>query len=174
MKRLLLSILLAGATFFAPRVQAQEDAKLLRAAVARSLRGLPEEPLVVVFSQWSADPAKALSDTLVEEAGVRMALAGTFLAKGDGPAALRQYHKAAELGESQGALSIVGQAHLGAGGVCLTFTRYEPAAQLYELAAKAAERGKIPLLRIEALRMAGTCHGLRGAKEDALLAWVEA
>ena len=29
---------------------------LLRAAVARSLRALPEEPLVVVFSSWSDDP----------------------------------------------------------------------------------------------------------------------
>ena len=34
---------------------------LLRAAVARSLRALPEEPLVVVFSSWSDDPtARAL------------------------------------------------------------------------------------------------------------------
>ena len=31
---------------------------LLRAAVARSLRELPEEPLVVVFSSWSDDPAR--------------------------------------------------------------------------------------------------------------------
>ena len=37
---------------------------LLRAAVARSLRELPEEPLVIVFSRWSDDPAKPL-----EEAG---------------------------------------------------------------------------------------------------------
>jgi WD40 repeat protein len=34
---------------------------LLRAAVARSLRELPEQPLVVVFSQWSDDPALALT-----------------------------------------------------------------------------------------------------------------
>jgi WD40 repeat protein len=44
---------------------------LLRAAVARSLRDLPEKPLVVVFSQWSADPAKALSETVVGAAGVQ-------------------------------------------------------------------------------------------------------
>ena len=31
---------------------------LLRAAVARSLRALPEEPLVVVFSSWSDDPTR--------------------------------------------------------------------------------------------------------------------
>jgi WD40 repeat protein len=42
---------------------------LLRAAVARSLRELPEEPLVVVFSRWSDDPAAALADAVAEAAG---------------------------------------------------------------------------------------------------------
>jgi WD40 repeat protein len=39
---------------------------LLHAAVARYLRELPEQPLVVVFSRWSDDPAVALADTLAE------------------------------------------------------------------------------------------------------------
>ena len=43
---------------------------LLRAAVARSLRELPEEPLVVVFSRWSEDPSAALAEALAEAAGV--------------------------------------------------------------------------------------------------------
>jgi WD40 repeat protein len=42
---------------------------LLRAAVARSLRQLPEEPLVVVFSRWSDDPAAALADAVAEAGG---------------------------------------------------------------------------------------------------------
>jgi WD40 repeat protein len=42
---------------------------LLRAAVARSLRALPEEPLVVVFSRWSEDPAAALTDAVGEALG---------------------------------------------------------------------------------------------------------
>ena len=37
---------------------------LLHAAVARSLRALPEEPLVVVFSSWSDDPTVALSEAV--------------------------------------------------------------------------------------------------------------
>ena len=37
---------------------------LLSAAVARSLRELPEQPLVVVFSRWSDDPIRALSAAL--------------------------------------------------------------------------------------------------------------
>jgi WD40 repeat protein len=43
---------------------------LLRAAVARSLRSLPEEPLVVVFSRWSDEPATALADEVASAAGL--------------------------------------------------------------------------------------------------------
>jgi WD40 repeat protein len=43
---------------------------LLRAAVARSLRELPEDPLVVVFSRWSEDPAAALAEEVAEASGV--------------------------------------------------------------------------------------------------------
>ena len=42
---------------------------LLRAAVARSLRELPEEPLVIVFSSWSDDPNVALSEAVGEATG---------------------------------------------------------------------------------------------------------
>ncbi len=43
---------------------------LLRAAVARSLRELPEEPLVVVFSSWSDDPNVALSEAVADASGL--------------------------------------------------------------------------------------------------------
>ncbi len=43
---------------------------LLRAAVARSLRDLPEEPLVVVFSSWSENPAATLAQAVDEAFGV--------------------------------------------------------------------------------------------------------
>jgi WD40 repeat protein len=42
---------------------------LLRAAVARALRALPEEPLVIVFSRWSDDPAAALAEAVGEASG---------------------------------------------------------------------------------------------------------
>jgi WD40 repeat protein len=42
---------------------------LLRAAVARSLRELPEQPLVVVFSRWSENPAEALAAVVAGETG---------------------------------------------------------------------------------------------------------
>ena len=42
---------------------------LLHAAVARSLRDLPEAPLVLVFSRWSDDPASSLAEAVSEAAG---------------------------------------------------------------------------------------------------------
>jgi hypothetical protein len=49
---------------------------LLHAAVARRLRELPERPLVIVFSRWSEDPARALVDAIAE-AGANGAAGGT-------------------------------------------------------------------------------------------------
>ncbi len=43
---------------------------LLRAGAARALRGLPERPVVVVFSSWAEDPAAELTAAVCEEAGV--------------------------------------------------------------------------------------------------------
>ena len=43
---------------------------LLLAAVSRSLRELPEQPLVVVFSSWSDDPERALAAALAGLAGI--------------------------------------------------------------------------------------------------------
>jgi len=42
---------------------------LLRAAVARSLRELPEDPLVVVFDRWGHDPSADLSDAIADATG---------------------------------------------------------------------------------------------------------
>ena len=43
---------------------------LLSAAVVRKLRELPEHPLVVVFSAWSASPGAAIAAAVCAEAGV--------------------------------------------------------------------------------------------------------
>ena len=54
---------------------------LLRAAVARSLRELPEAPLVVVFSRWSEDPAAALAEAVGEADVATLLLAPSSAAK---------------------------------------------------------------------------------------------
>jgi WD40 repeat protein len=43
---------------------------LLRASVARTLRALPEEPIVVVFDRWGEDPAAALAAAVAAAAGL--------------------------------------------------------------------------------------------------------
>jgi WD40 repeat protein len=43
---------------------------LLLASVARALRALPEQPLVVVFSSWSESPEEALALAVADAAGV--------------------------------------------------------------------------------------------------------
>jgi WD40 repeat protein len=43
---------------------------LLRAAVARSLRELPEDPIVVMFSSWSDDPNRGLAEAVRDAAGL--------------------------------------------------------------------------------------------------------
>ena len=43
---------------------------LLRASVARALRGLPERPVVVVFSSWTENPASGLTAAVCAEAGI--------------------------------------------------------------------------------------------------------
>jgi WD40 repeat protein len=46
---------------------------LLAAAVARELRGLPEQPVVIVFSAWSESPAAAIAQAVCSEAAVEPA-----------------------------------------------------------------------------------------------------
>ena len=43
---------------------------LLLASVARALRALPEKPLVVIFSNWSEDPERALATAVAARAGL--------------------------------------------------------------------------------------------------------
>jgi len=43
---------------------------LLLASVARALRKLPEQPLVLVFSSWSEPPESALARAIAEAAGI--------------------------------------------------------------------------------------------------------
>jgi hypothetical protein len=43
---------------------------LLLASVVRTLRELPEQPLVVVFSSWNEDPEAGLAAAVAEAAGV--------------------------------------------------------------------------------------------------------
>lgn len=111
---------------------------------------------------------------VVEEAMVLIALSGASLAAGAPEIAIDGYHQAAALAQTKEAWSIVCQAWLGAGGAYLNTKQPEPAATAYRMAAESAQRGRIVLLRIESLRMAGTCLLMSGRRQEAIMAWGEA
>ena len=51
---------------------------LLFATVARSLRALPEAPVVVVFSSWGGDPTEALAAAVAPRIGISGTVAPEF------------------------------------------------------------------------------------------------
>jgi hypothetical protein len=92
-----------------------------------------------------------------QEAMVLIALGGACLGAGAPGLASESYTKAAELARAEEAWSIACQAWLGAGGAHLMSKEHVPAAAAYRAAAQAAEMAGVPVLRVESLRMAGTC-----------------
>lgn len=110
----------------------------------------------------------------LEQAGVLVALGGACLAAGEVNLAGDAYRRAGEMAEKLEAWALACQARLGAGGAHLAAKRYEAAALAYEGAAGAAERAETPVLGVEALRMAGTCHLLRGAQSETVRTWLRA
>jgi tetratricopeptide (TPR) repeat protein len=109
-----------------------------------------------------------------EEAMVLLALASGFLAIRDSEQAATAYRKAAELAQSQQLWPLVSQAWLGVGAVLFMNGMILAAAEAYEQAAVAAQQAQVPMLRIEALRMAGTCHHQIGRTSDVMRCWQSA
>ena len=110
----------------------------------------------------------------LEEAMVLLAIGGACLAARQVDLAIEAFKQAAGMAAGLGAWTVACQAWLGAAGADLTAKRYEAAAAGYRGAADAARMAKSPILGVEALRMAGTCHLLRGAEGDAMNAWLQA
>jgi hypothetical protein len=108
------------------------------------------------------------------EAIVMMAIANTFLAEQNDTAALEHYSQAIAIAAQASAPVVVMQARMGAAAVWFRGHEYDRSAQTYELAAKDAGITKSEIMRIEALRMAGTCHNLRNRTEDVVRCWSQA
>ena len=110
----------------------------------------------------------------LEEAAVLFALAGMSLALGSAEKAIDCYRQAAEIGREEKQLHIVAQAYMGMAGVYMMVKDWHAAAKTYAMAADAAKKAEVPALRIEALRLVGTCHVMRGAREEAIPVWQDA
>lgn len=103
-----------------------------------------------------------------EAAVVHITLGGLAFGLKDDGAALSHFERAARHGTTVAQPAITAQAHLGAAGVLFSRVDLEGAARRYELAAGSAPSGA---LRIEALRMAGTCRLQLGDRVAAAAAW---
>jgi tetratricopeptide (TPR) repeat protein len=109
-----------------------------------------------------------------EESMVLMALASAYLTLKQPTQALASYASAARLAEAESLWPVASQAMMGSGAVRLMNGEWQRAAQDYEKAAAAAERAQVAMLRIEALRMAGTCHHQLGRVDDTVRCWQQA
>jgi tetratricopeptide (TPR) repeat protein len=147
-------------------------ARLLDAATALS-DGRPDQ----AAAAYRAARVLCQAEGLVEqEAGVLVALAGACMTAGAPELGADGYRQAAILAERAGAWPLASQAWLGMGGAFLPQADYAPAVAAYRAAAAAAKRGEAEsvALRIEALRMVGTCFLHLDREDDAMLAWKEA
>jgi tetratricopeptide (TPR) repeat protein len=155
----------------APEASARTLRTLLLDAAAHTARG-DHTAAVGQYEQAAAFcVAEQLSD---EEAMVRMALGGAYMAAEVPELAVESYCKAAGLADALGAWSLTCVAWLGAGGMYITLGRDEPAATAYQAAANAARAGELTVLWDEALRMRGECLRRLGRTDEADRAGSEA
>jgi tetratricopeptide (TPR) repeat protein len=157
------------------RLPSPETARSLRALLLDAARATGQGDHATAAARYRDARVLCQREALaLEEATVLLALGGACLAARTLDPANEAYAQAVELAQALEAWPVVCQAWLGAGGAELTAMRYEAAAPAYRAAADAAKRGGIAVLCVEALRMAGTCHLLRGAWEEAVRVWQEA
>lgn len=111
---------------------------------------------------------------VIEQAMVLMALAGAHLQLEDSIQALACYRRTVDLAEGKSVWILACQAWLGIGGVLLREEQYIEAAKGYEEAAAMAQKGQVSALRIESLRLAGTCYLLGRERDQAVRCWQDA
>ena len=143
---------------------------LLKAAEATNMGNM--EAAAETFE--TARSVCAAGGLVLEEAMVLMSLAGAGLAIQRQDLALESYEKATRIAHEQGAKELECSALLGIAGVQLAEQKYGPAMLAYRAAANAARKADLTILRIEALRLGGTCLLYEGSETAALAFWQEA
>lgn len=144
----------------------------------------PREALVAALTAArAADPRAALAayaraaaaferaSAPAQAATVRVAMGGLSMGTGDLPGAVAHFDRAAAQAGRAGAWTVACQAELGGAGVHRLRRQLAAAERRYAAAADTAKRAELPALRIEALRMAGTCALERGEPQVATGLW---
>jgi hypothetical protein len=148
-----------------------EVRRLLLLAGAKLSAQTPADAVVLFERARALCAAEGL---VMEEVATLMGLAGAYVAADAPELAVETYSKAAGLAEVSGAWAMACQAWLGVGGTYLVRQNHGPAAVAYRAAAAAAAKGGVAVLRIEALRLAGTCLVEAGCEDEAAITWQEA
>jgi hypothetical protein len=148
--------------------------------VGRALRGmlmggavaLQRNDLATAATKFGE--ARALCHTHAmpaEEASTLIALASLALAAGARDRAVQAYQEAIAVSRDAKLHPVTCQAWMGLGGTFLAAGRHGDAGAAYARAADAAKEGNVPLLRVEGLRLAGSCALMMGDERGALAAW---
>ena len=103
-----------------------------------------------------------------------MAMANTLVAAEQNHEAIRHYAEAANLGTAAAAAVVVMQARLGEAATWFRIQEYNRAASTYQQAAVDATAAESEVMRIEALRMAGTCYSIDGRFTETVACWSKA
>jgi tetratricopeptide (TPR) repeat protein len=114
------------------------------------------------------------NELTTHEAIVLMAIGNSFLAGNETDQALAHYEEAIAIAARAPAPAVVMQARLGMASTLFHAENYHRAAEIYGHAAEDALAAESEIMRIEALRMAGTCHNLQGRTNDAVRCWSQA
>jgi hypothetical protein len=158
-----------------PKVLPPDEAVNLRTlmatAAAASAENKPREAIQALQEARSVCQRNGL---LVEEAIVVMAIGNTLLATSMPDQAIQQYSESATVARRAESPVIVTQAHLAVGSTLFRKEEYDLSAKMYEVAAADAVVSESEILRIEALRMAGTCHNIRNRPGEAARCWNDA
>ena len=143
-----------GAGQIAPNETAQRLRTLLREAAARTAAG---EHAAAAGQYEQAAALCAAAPLPDEEAMVRIALGGAYMAAQVPELAVESYGKGAALAEALEAWPLSCVAWLGAAGMHVALGKDTLAAAAYEAAANAAGEADLPEVRDEAQRLRGEC-----------------
>ena len=154
------------------KIPSEDAARSLRRHLLEGAQKVSRQDWTGAAADYRAARSLCAADGLdAEEAGVLLALAGVSASVGDREQALEAYGQAARISVAHARWTVATQAWLGAAALFLALGDAARAAETYEAAADTAGRAQSAVLRIDALRLAGTCHAARGDDAGAIRCW---
>jgi len=156
----------------APKVLAPDEAALLRTCMAKAATASADHKVEESLEALREGRVVCRRNGLLtHEAILAMAMANSLLAAQRDTDALEHYDEAIAVATRAETPVVVMQARMGAASVLFRAQNYDRAAESYQQASEDAVAAGSDIMRIEALRMAGTCHNLQGRPDAAAACW---